>query len=355
MKSVGIMTTAYGNNFGEALQAFAMRKAINTYVPDHQAELIGFICSNQTSLTKPGFEGYEEKLADKHQLFEEFRQNEIGLFGYPVRHLTKETSPVFDQYVFGSDQIWNTNAWRIPEFFGSFVPEDKPKIAYAASIGLKPSNPLLDRTLFERYIADFKAISVREEIHCDYVQQFTDIPVHYVTDPTLLLDVDVYNDLLVRSRAKKPDRDYIFYYQPHSADGAIVSLINKVARSHHLDVVHTFAQIPKGMFPYDSVSARFDGPREFLAYIQNASLVITRSYHAMIFSILFQRPFYVYVDKKTGSRFESILTTLGLENRMVYDYLKPEDVKFTIDYQRVLERLARFKKSSIEYLCEALR
>lgn len=355
MKSVGITTTGYGNNYGEALQAFAIRKAVNIYVPDHQAELIDYTCINRTPLTKPGFEGYEERLADKQLLFEEFRQNEIGLSGSPVSHLIKETAPVFDQYVFGSDQIWNTGISQIPEFFGSFVPENRPKIAYAASIGLKPYNQLLDRTLFERYLAGFKAISVREQIHCDYVQQFTNVPVRYVADPTLLLDVDIYKELLIRSRARKPDRDYIFYYHPNSADGAMISLVNKVARSHHMDVVHTFAQIPSGMFPYDSISARFDGPREFLSYIQDASLVITRSYHGVIFSILFRKPFYAYVDKKTGSRFESLLATLGLEDRMVYDYLKPEDVNFTIDYQSVSERLTRFKKSSIEYLRDALR
>lgn len=354
MKSVGIMTTVYGNNFGEALQAFAMRKAINMYCPDHQAELIGFRCFNQKSLSKPGFEGYEESLERKQKIFEAFRQKEIGLTGNSVQTLTKNTAPNYDQYVFGSDQIWNTQAWKIPEFFGSFVPAGKPKIAYAASVGLDPSNPNLDSTLFKEYLGDFHAVSVREKIHCDFVQQFTDKPVHHVADPTMLIDIGVYKDLVKQVQPVKPDKNYVFYYQPHSADGAIVSLVNKIARQQKWDVVHTFAHIPKCMFPYDSISARFDGPIEFLSYIQDASLVITRSYHAAVFSILFHRPFYVYVDKKTGSRFESLLSTLGLEDRLIYDYLKLEDVNFDIDYQSVQEKLEHFKEDSLAFLKEAL-
>lgn len=354
MKTVGITTTTYGNNFGEALQAYAMRKAINTYVSDCKAEVIDFIYKSQTSLCKPGFEDFEDDLIAKNTLFDEFRKNEIGLSGNPLLSLSVENAPVFDKYVFGSDQIWNTNAWKIPEFFGSFVPEGKSKVAYAASVGLKPDSPLLDCELFEKYIGSFDHIAVREKIHCKFVEQFTDKTVHHVADPTLLLDRSVYQELLNKAELTFPERDYVFYYQPHSADGAIVNLVNKTARLHHMDVVHTFANIPKQIFPYDSLSARFAGPREFLAYISNASLVITRSFHAMVFSILFERPFYVYVDKKTGSRFESLLETLGLEDRLIYDYIRPEDVSLHIDYSEVNKKLSQFKDSSIHYLINAL-
>lgn len=354
MQTVGIMTTCYGNNFGEALQAFAVRRAIEKHVPDCRAELIGFVCKNQSELVKPGFERYREELEEKNRLFEEFRRNEIGLSGDPAHVLTAENAPLYDQYVFGSDQIWNTNAWKIPEFFGSFVPSGRKKVAYAASIGMKPDHPALDLELFQKYVGTFDFLSVREEVHCDFLRQFTEKDVHYVADPTLLLDMDTYRELLSRANPPAPDRKYIFYYQPHSADGAIVSLVNKLARIHRMDVVHTFADIPREIFPLDSVSARFAGPREFLRYISEASLVVTRSYHAVVFSILFGKPFYVYVDKKTGSRFESLLTTLGLEERMIYDYIKPEEVSLEIDYAKAYERLDRFRGESVRFLQAAL-
>ena len=354
MKKFGIVTTIYGNNFGESLQGFAMRRAVNIYVDGIQAEMVNYIWHPQSTLVKPGFEHYQKQLMAKNELFDEFRRTELGLTEPPVDKLTEDNEPGFDGYIFGSDQIWNTNAWKIPEFFGSFVPKTKPKIAYAASIGLKADSPLLDRTLFEEYIDTFSSLSVREFEHCDFVRQFTSKNVSFVADPTLLLNNQIYRELMPKTVPNRPDHNYIFYYQPHSADGAIVSLINRLSRKDRLDVVHTFADIPKPVFAHDSISARFSGPREFLYYINNASIIITRSYHAAVFSILFHKPFYVYVDKKTGSRFESLLKTLGLEDRLVYDELMPEQISYNIDYNSVDEKLCAFRSRSIEYLRDAL-
>jgi len=351
MKTIGITTTVYGNNFGEVLQAYAIRKAINTYCPDCRAELISFICGNQTKLVKPGFERYEAELIEKNKIFDEFRINEIELVAPPQRNLTVDNAPCFDKYVFGSDQIWNTAAWEVPEFFGAFVPEGKPKIAYAASVGAKVET--LKPELFEKYISTFDSISVRESIHCDYIDGFTDKKTAFVCDPTLLLERSTYEQLKDKVNPPKPD-NYVFYYQPHSADCAIVSMINKYCRLNGLDVVHTFAEIPDNIFPKKSLSARFYGPREFLSYIADASLVITKSYHAMVFSIIFRKPFYVYVDKKTGSRFESLLKELGLEDRLIYDYLRPEDVSLDIDYDAVYKKLEKFRENSLDFLRTAL-
>lgn len=352
---IGITTTIYGNNFGEALQAYAIRKAINTYCEDCSAELISFMCKSQSKLVKPGFELYTKQLISKNEIFDEFRKEEMGLWDSPREHLQSEDNLNYDKFVFGSDQIWNTNAWEIPEFFGSFVPLNKPKIAYAASIGVNPNIQNLKEDLFRQYIDTFEHISVRENIHCEYLKKFTEKPVYHVADPTMLIDKDIYYKWADSVNPPKPDKNYIFYYQPHSADGAIVSLVNKLARNEHYDVVHTFADIPPSMFPYNSISARFFGPKEFLSYIRDSSLVITRSFHAVVFSILFERPFYVYVDKKTGSRFESLLQTLGLQDRMIFDYIKPEDVSLSIDYSRTNELLKTFREYSINYLVDSIK
>lgn len=354
MIHIGITTTIYGNNFGEALQAYAIRQAINTYCTDCYAEVISFMCESQNRLVKPGFELYANQILDKNEVFNKFRCEEMGLQDMPQEHLSAENPPIYDKYVFGSDQIWNTNAWEIPEFFGSFVPEGKPKIAYAASIGIDTKTHAIKEDLFRKYMDTFDWISVREKIHCDYLKKFTNKPIYYVADPTLLLDKEIYYRWADSVNPPKPDKNYIFYYQPHSADGAIISLVNKVARLKRYDVVHTFADIPSVLFPYKSISARFCGPKEFLSYIRDSSLVITRSFHAVIFSIIFERPFYVYVDKKTGSRFESLLCTLGLENRMIYDYIKPEDISLDIDYPKSNKLLEQFRRESIKLLVNAI-
>lgn len=227
------------------------------------------------------------------------------------------------------------------------------KIAYAPSISILPEQ-ITNTKIFEKYIDTFDYLSVREKMHCTFLEQFTDKKVYFVCDPTLLLDVDVYLSLIKKTNPPKPNRPYIFYYQPHATDNAIVSLVNKIARIYQLDVVHTFADIPDCIFPYESISAKFAGPLEFLSYIKDAAIVITRSYHAAIFSVLFQRPLYAYVDRKTGSRFESLLKTLNMEDRLIYKYIKPENVILEYDYKDVLKKLNVFRQDSYSFLNMAL-
>lgn len=229
------------------------------------------------------------------------------------------------------------------------------KIAYAPGISANPYRASFQKEYFEKYIGTFQYLSIRESCHREFIQQYTDKTVHFVCDPTLLLKRDKYLSLIETTNPDKPSDPYIFYYQPNAPDGAVISLVNKLARMYNLDIVHTFADIPSAVFANRAVSAKFAGPLEFLSYIKDASIVITRSYHAAIFAIQFQRPVYAYVDKKTGARFESLFSALGMKDRLVYDYIKPEDVVLTYDYQNAYDKLAVFRRESLQFLSEALQ
>lgn len=356
MVQVGITTTAYGNNFGEFLQAWALRAFINKHIDGYQSELINFKCGSYSPLgEKYGLEAFSALSARKDRLFREFRETEIGLVAPPVNALTEKSAPDYDIYLFGSDGIWNTAVWEVPEFFGSFVPKGRRKVSYAASISSYPEQNILRPELFERWLPTFDAISIRERAHLDYVRRFVpNKDVALVCDPTLLHEKAEYERLIGGVTPPKPHRPYIFFYQPHAADCAILSLVVKLARRHGYDVVHTFADIPSEVFPHDAVSARFEGPREFLSYIRDAALVVTRSYHAAIFAILFGRPVYAYADKKTGARLESLFETLGMENRLIHTYLAPEDACLDYDYANPHARLAEFRSASATWLENAL-
>lgn len=355
MKKVGIVTTAYSYNWGAVLQAYALRTALNEQFENYQADIVHFNATPDCQSLKPGADKMKDDIEKKKHLFQNFRREKLGLNDEEaVLSLTSENAPDYDAFIFGSDGIWSTNVWQIPEFFGSFVPAGKRKIAYAPSIGCKPESPSLKLGCFEKYVKTFDYLSVRESVHCQFLQRYTDKEVHFVCDPTLLLDKNKYLSLIDEVNPKKPSRPYIFYYQPNSPDGAIISLVNKLARMHGYDVVHTFADIPSNMFHTQSISAKFVGPIEFLSYIKDASIVITRSYHAAIFSIIFEKPVYAYVDSKLGTRFESLFSALAMENHLIHDYIKPEEVSLTYDYQNAYDRLDILRKESKQYLTEAL-
>lgn len=101
---------------------------------------------------------------------------------------------------------------------------------------------------------------------------------------------------------------------------------------------------------------------EWVQRFKNAEYVVTDSFHGMVFSIIFNKNFIAIGNKSRGlSRFISLLTLLGLKERLVY----PEDIKSgtdltnvlsnDIDYVRVNEIVEVWRKKSLNYLADSLR
>ena len=91
---------------------------------------------------------------------------------------------------------------------------------------------------------------------------------------------------------------------------------------------------------------------QWLASFSNAKFVVTDSFHGMVFSIIFEKDFIVIGNRERGlERFSSLLSLLGLEDRLVY---KVEDLKnkqlSRIDYTSVNKTLNKLKESSKRFL-----
>ena len=62
-------------------------------------------------------------------------------------------------------------------------------------------------------------------------------------------------------------------------------------------------------------SAYTEGPLEFVNYIKNAEYVVATSFHATVFSIIFNKKFFIVPHKKTGARVTNLLDKLEIKNR----------------------------------------
>ena len=92
-------------------------------------------------------------------------------------------------------------------------------------------------------------------------------------------------------------------------------------------------------------------PERWMEYIKNAKLVLTDSYHGMIFSIIFRRPFYVLTEVKYNLiRVIDLLAGLKLEDRKLSVLSDVRDVDFSIDYSETEEILERRKEESLAFL-----
>jgi hypothetical protein len=96
------------------------------------------------------------------------------------------------------------------------------------------------------------------------------------------------------------------------------------------------------------------GPREFLDFINSASLVLTDSFHASIFSIIFNTPFIVFdrVDNNLSmnSRINTLLGKFNLMSRYNLSLKSSNEEIFNIDFTKTDEILGQERKKVINYL-----
>lgn len=347
---VGILTYQFADNYGAVLQCFALRKVIQS-ISECDAQIINFV--------PPGFSyqitwksDYEKVLYNrKRKMFQDFLCKYCGIDS-PVIYDLKNADN-FDCYCVGSDQIWNTKknylAYFLPE-----IPSKYRKISYAASLGWMPDDARLDRAVLEKYLPQFDYISVREEVHVPIVESITGRSCSCVLDPSLLLNASDYNEIVCKEKLR--DEAFIFFFWIRNDLTLMrgVEFVNALSRKYDLPIVHSVNSAPQNLFNLDAGDMQFESIENFLWYIQNAEIVVTNSYHATNFSIIFQKPFYTFVVNSMRARIDTLVHKLGIGRRVVEGYLAANDVEMNINYQSVMDYLKLEQKKSMDYIQRAL-
>lgn len=346
MKRAGIITVPYYENFGSVLQAYALK----TYLERKENILTDIIPFQHQEQKYVYFveETFKTKYEEKKILFDEFRKNCLGIPSKPILEadLTKWQ---YDYYIAGSDQIWNPEITKLhPAYFLNFAPREAIKISYAASMALDYNKQTVNDEVFKRQMMNFDAVSIREKTHKEYIQQFTDKEVNVVLDPTLLLEAYDYNEI-VNENGDMKEPYLLLYFLTH--DSAAVDFGNMMAKRFGLKIIHYFADYPDRIFLDGSKNFAFAGPREFLGYVKNASLIFTNSFHGTVFSILFERPFYTFTGKRDMlSRVIDLTELLELEERRFNGNSKISELSLEIDFTKTRKRLDEEREKSRKFL-----
>lgn len=273
----------------------------------------------------------------------------------------------YDAYVVGSDQVWN---WAINWFFTlpanhfefpqpldvtllRFVSDGKPRIAYAASLSC-PYIPDGLKDLYFSSISRFDAISIREKDSLSLFPPQLKDRIRVVEDPTLLLSSNEWRDLL-DIRPEKDGTIFCYFLGGEVKDGKSAKRISKILG------MPISAATYACNYGHVDIEYHDMGPREFVQHIMNASLVLTNSFHASLFSIQFHTPFYVF-DRKWAvsmtSRLTSLLSDYGLQDRMIthdFDKRKIRSSYSDIDWSRVDEIIKKRREYSIDFLKTSLK
>lgn len=129
---------------------------------------------------------------------------------------------------------------------------------------------------------------------------------------------------------------------------------NRLAAEKNLPVIELKYQ--KGILSENkqSIVEIGAGPAEFLGYIHYADYVLTNSFHAMAFCIIYQKKFLAFGHSIRNARLENVLKQCALENRMVGNGTGPHDIDADVDWKKVKESMKQMRKDSISFLKESM-
>ena len=262
----------------------------------------------------------------------------------------------YDAFLCGSDQIWSPLCYNA-RYFLDFVHDPRKKIAYAPSLGVKTWDDLYVKRAVGELLRDFDSISVREEQGRKLIRECSGRDAAVVLDPTLLLRAKDWEAQLPQD-FPRPEKPYLLVYQLGS-DPAQLELAAQTAAELGLEL----RLIPVSRDDLDKPGCipMPIGPREFLAWIRNASYVCTDSFHGMTISVLFHRPFTALPrfqardPRNQNSRVLQLLRTVSMEDRLFDGKNGARIPQAAPDFERADAALEAQRASSLQYLTEALR
>lgn len=355
---IGIITYHRSYNYGALLQATALREFLSErghnvyfvdYWPAHNKHRYSVFSFTWMIKTQRGIKkkikyviscisnfNYRKK---RNKCFQDYISEYILPYLLPV-------SESFDIVIHGSDQIWRKQPEidrYNPVYFGKHDIKTKLKISYAASMGIVPQNDM-EKNMLRKYVSYLDVVSVREKDLQDFLFDLGFSNIKLVVDPTLLLDCSHWTDLF---KIKKTDEEpYLLYY--------------KLQNSFDENEVRKFADAMK--LKIKIISGRYRNksenglsavnPKDFVEVIANSSYIFTSSFHGLVFSLLYHKPFLASFTN-SSARAISLLSEIGLSTRLIKPCSIFTQVAYQkIDYDQVDINLHSLREKSIKFLMD---
>ena len=358
---IGVVTIMDAGNYGNRLQNYAVCQLLKTrfgcqvmslrpekqkpfydwhikaWLKEHIAQVMCFA----PELAEKRFGTGITRVAN----FRKWNKNIPTRVFYGQQDVPESVNNEYDLFLAGSDQIWNYHfpINRIRNVFLKFADASK-RNSICASFGVEeiPEDRKQD---YADALSEFAHISVREDAGAKIVKDLIGRDVPSLVDPVMMLSPEEW---LRVSRKPRVDvsKPYVLKYYLGDSDQS--KKIDKWAEKN-------------GYAVYELLNPKFPevysaGPGEFISLIHNAALVCSDSFHCVVFSIIFARPFVVFSRQGESysmtSRLDTVMGKFGL-NR--WDYNLTEDEYLTCDYSHREENLRREQDKFMQYLKEIIK
>lgn len=343
---VDIITCSYAYNYGAVLQTYALSQ----YLTEQNCEVkVINYQPNYARATNNKNTNFFKKIIRKpdyikgKKVFTQFLKNNVRLteIEYKNNVQLKDNPPIADVYIAGSDQIWNCD---LPNgydnaFFLDFVPQNKKKISYAASIAMdKISNEQKKR--FKEMLRDFDKISVRENTAVEILKDANIHNVYKVLDPVFLISLNQWKELSKKEQKEK-DR-YILIYG-FNRQKNVFEYAKQKAKEMKCKIFSVNTHIEDFFINRTNKYFWNVTPEKFINLIENAEMIITNSFHGLAFSILFKKNVKIFLKKGgANSRMLDLLKELSMED-LIYDN------NYQINYESVENKLIELRRNSYDF------
>lgn len=367
---IAILTLYPQHNYGGILQAYALQtvlermgNSVTVIVQEHKNAM--------KSWKAPLFLGkriLRNVLGKKTPLFIEWKiqkeapimwKHTIGFVNQyihlcPYKNFKSINENDFDAFIVGSDQVWRpTYLHNKPEeaFLNFTDGWNIIRLAYAASFGVDAWEYSSKQTReCSRLAKKFDGIAVREDSGVTLCHKYLGVDAKNVIDPTMLLTVEDYLNLVKKHKTHVIEGDLMTYILDDTDKKE--KLVERVA---HEKGLKPFLARSKSSDMASSIENRIQPPVEqWLRSFIDSKFVITDSFHGTVFSIIFRKQFIAVGNKQRGmSRFISLLNMFNLQDRLVNvdDCHIPQT---EIDYDKVYTILNRLKGDALEFLYKGL-
>lgn len=372
---IGILTLRLGANYGGLLQAYALQTILERM--GHEVTVLDkkFKCSSLPVWKMPLI--YPIRFMNK--VLKRKKNNIVFLERYvaKVKPIVEQNADKFiakyihrtlvddyskfeaakelDAIVVGSDQVWRPKYFgvNIENAFLNFAKNAKIKrVAYAPSFGVDTWEYNSQQTGNCKYLLQkFDGVSVREESGVDLCKTYFGVNAVWALDPTMLLEVEDYIALFKSANTPKSKGSLLYYVLDDTPEKA--DIIKKIETEKRLKSFRVGSKIDDLCAP---LAERIQPPlEEWLRGFYDAEFIVTDSFHACVFSILFKKQFVVVANEKRGnSRIESLLKCFGLQNRLVNNNLDISTLD-EIDYKSVYVKLEEKRKQSMKFIINSMK
>lgn len=343
------ITFHWATNYGAVLQAYALQEFLAR--EGYDVEIINYV---PTKYKKTFLRCFRARTLKKlrRQIREYLKEKKIEKFRTKYLRRTKcfsSNKQLSNEswgeatYICGSDQIWNPHFTLQGEgkptsaYYLGFISCNSNKVAYAASFGAVEVKDDMEKFV-KNLLKDFYSISVREDTAKQIVQRMN-MKATLVCDPVFLLDGEQYETLIENNLDSER---HLFSYILHENQDYVEEISKYVAEIMKLKKIN-------------DVGTSIE---EWLSRVKNAKFIITNSFHATAFALIFHIPFISTLVSGSGmnDRIKTLLEKMDLQNHIVNNFDKNQIdqlVACKINWSDVDAKVSEMREFSRDFLLKS--